>query len=133
MAIRRTAQWRDGPEERVRVLIEDPRAEWFEEFGRYRSAGLEVAACTGPGTRGVDCPHLEGGRCELWASADVVVFALPDDDPAGRAVLEAARRQYPGKPIVYDRSIGSAPDAAEAPGGSAAARVPAILSAIGRR
>ncbi|HET6794066.1 MAG TPA: hypothetical protein VFH45_06480 [Acidimicrobiales bacterium] len=86
-----------------------------------------------PRHEGRRLPPPRRWRCELWASADVVVFALPDDDPAGRAVLEAARRQYPGKPIVYDRSIGSAPDAAEAPGGSAAARVPAILSAIGRR
>lgn len=128
---RRTAQWSQGPEERPRVLIEDPEAEWFDEFERYRSAGFEVAVCTGPDVVGGPCPHLHSRSCPLWEEADAVVFALPRDEPAGRMVLKAGRRAHPGKPIVYETEAGDA-DRAAGPGRSAAERISAIRNALGK-
>ena len=128
MVIRRTAQWREGPRQRLRVLIEDRDAEWFEEFVRYRCAGLEAAVCTGPDNEGRTCPHLRGRACELWDEADVVVFALPRDEPAARMVLKFGRQTHPGKRIVYDLTKGSDPDRREDPLTAADSRISAILA-----
>lgn len=130
MVIRRTALWREGSSERLRVLIEDPNAEWFDEFARYRSAGLEVAVCTGPDAPGQKCPHLAGRGCDLWDEADIVVFALPRDEPAGRMVLKVGRREHPGKPIVYDLIQDAETDS---PHQSTPARIAAILEEVRRQ
>lgn len=128
MVIRRTAQWREGPKERLRVLIEDPGAEWFDEFVRYRSAGLEVAVCTGPeDPGGQKCPHLRGRQCEMWDEADVVVFALPRDEPAARMVLKAGRRAHPGKRVVFDLTEDADSGGPEKLPASASSRISAIL------
>jgi len=111
MVSRRTAEWRLGRSDRVRVLIEDPDAQWFHDFERYRCSGVEVAVCTGPDAAAPDCPHLKGRRCELWEAADAVVFALPRDEPTGRLVLKTGRRDHPGKPIVFDLTAEAQPGA----------------------
>lgn len=132
MVIRRTAQWREGPRERLRVLIEDPAAEWFDEFVRYRCSGLEAAVCTGPDDAGRTCPHLRGRPCELWAQADVVFFALPRDEPAARMVLKAGRRAYPGKRVVFDLTREAGSEGPDNPVASASSRISAILSGASR-
>ena len=110
MVKRRTAEWRRASGDRVRVLIEDPGADWFHDFERYRCSGMEVAVCTGPDDAQEACPHLKGKRCDLWDEADVIVFALARDEPAGRLVLKSGRRDHPGKPIVFDLSTGTESD-----------------------
>ncbi|HZU73275.1 MAG TPA: hypothetical protein VE990_10955 [Acidimicrobiales bacterium] len=98
---RRTAEWKRGDHGRIKVLIEDPAVAWFGDFGRYRSAGFEVAVCTGPVGDQVDaCPYLVEGQCELWDAADVVVCGLPLEQAACRHILAEGRKGHPDTPVV---------------------------------
>ena len=78
---------RTGP----RVLVEVPGGRWFAE-GWARDAGLDVVVCPGPGARRRPCPLLADGTCRLVDGADVIVPALPPDDPSAAALLERHRR-----------------------------------------
>ena len=105
---RLTSEWKRGSEHRIRVLIEDPEAAWFDDFTRFRAAGFEAAACTGPvaGATGDDaeCPYAAGRKCALWEDADVVLCALPLDDARCRVALEGGRRHHPETPVVLVRA-----------------------------
>jgi hypothetical protein len=88
------------PAGKPRVLIEDPSGvAAVSDHSLFREAGFEVAVCSGP-DRSTACPLVTGGRCELAESADVVLFGLDVDDPAGRDVLHAHLRRHAEKPVV---------------------------------
>lgn len=102
--------WSDGSPARVlhrrwpvgkpRVLVEDPSdVAAVSDHSVLRDAGFEVAVCSGPdGSAG--CPLVEGDRCELAESADIVLFGLDVDERAERAVLHAHLRRRPEVPVV---------------------------------
>lgn len=130
MVKRRTAEWQRFSTGRVRALIEDPEAEWSDDFARYRAAGIEVAVCSGPGRPG-SCPHLIGQHCELWDEADIVLFALPRDEPAGRLVLRTGRRHHPAKPVLLE-STEADHRGPPAPPAQVAQRIAAITGELAR-
>jgi hypothetical protein len=96
----RSVLHRRWPIGKPRVLVEDASdLAAVSDHSMLREAGFEVAVCSGPdGSAG--CPLVEGGRCELAESADVVLFGLDVDDVAGRAVLHAHLRRRPELPVV---------------------------------
>ena len=102
MQQRTTSEWSrtvsPGGTKRVRLLIEDPSAVWFEDFARFRACGFEVAVCTGPQFGG--CPLVEGDGCDLVDDADIVMWALDPREPQSRAVLRLLREHDREKPVV---------------------------------
>jgi hypothetical protein len=69
--------------------------------GVLREEGYQAVACGGPASLPTGrCPLVEGRECPLVAQADVVVHALGLRDPEGRAVFEAQRRRWLGRPNV---------------------------------
>lgn len=88
------------PAGKPRVLVEDAsEVAAVSDQSLFREAGFEVAVCSGP-DRSTACPLVTEGRCELAESADVVLFGLDVDDPAGREVLHAHLRRHADRPVV---------------------------------
>lgn len=74
-------------------------------------AGYDVVLCAGPHDPwGGRCPALDGERCDLVASTDVVLCGLWVENPENRAVIRGIRGQRPTLPLVID----APPAAAEA-------------------
>ncbi len=109
----------------VQLLIEssDP-ALTVSDFSRFHDAGFSVALCRagaeGPGR----CAVLQGGRCELLASADLVLRHL--DSHA--AVQLAAQRQGEGPHVLTVGDGGDIP--ATAPMDSQIRALRQLLSGI---
>lgn len=81
-----------------RVLVE--QRGWFStaRLAGLQSPGDDVRQCLGPSRRaGRSCPLLATGECRLAEQADLIVTALPADDADCAAVLEAHRRDRPGR------------------------------------
>jgi RimJ/RimL family protein N-acetyltransferase len=94
----RPPTWPAG-HELPRVLVE---GHWRGE-ARARGSGLQVMACPGPPRgRPSQCPALMGQPCPLAAGADVIVFALAEDDAIARDVLAAHGRVHRRVPLCVD-------------------------------
>lgn len=79
----------------LRLLIEDDDpALAISDFDYYRSAGMDVAFCSGPGANPGSCPVLTGGPCHLLSTADVVLHHLPRDTGVAEAI--GRRTDRPG-------------------------------------
>jgi len=71
-----------------------------QEVESLRRLGYEVEQCSGP--TGNTCPILNGGTCDLAASADVLVYdawASGDADGSGD-LIGGLRHTHPEVPIV---------------------------------
>jgi hypothetical protein len=82
--------WPRTEDGRRRVLVEATGGRWSGERA-LRSAGFQVAVCSGPTSRapGDPCPLLVGEPCALVDGADVIVHLLPSDEAAHRRVAAA--------------------------------------------
>ncbi len=71
-----------------------------QEVESLRRFGYEVVQCSGPTAN--TCPVLNGGRCQLAADSDVMIYdAWADGDSDGSTHLIAdLRRVHPEVPIV---------------------------------
>lgn len=71
-----------------------------QEVESLRRFGYQVVQCSGPTAN--TCPVLNGGRCQLAADSDVLVYdAWADGDSDGSTQLIAdLRRALPQVPIV---------------------------------
>ena len=71
-----------------------------QEVESLRRFGYEVVQCSGPTAN--TCPVLNGGRCQLAADSDVLIYdAWADGDSDGSTQLIAdLRRVHPEVPIV---------------------------------
>jgi GNAT superfamily N-acetyltransferase len=93
--------WPDGSDERVRVLVETPTGRWTAPRD-MRDEPLQVRACPGP-RRGPDsCPALRGEQCPLARDADMIVMALPDDDPSRDPLIQAHRSLHSGVQLCIE-------------------------------
>lgn len=96
---------------RPRLVIEDANPVLqVSDLTCYREAGFDVTVCSGPDDA-ADCPLVEGGTCEVVATADVILFGPDREVGRGRAVVDAVVARHPGVPLVTTGSVSTVDDA----------------------
>lgn len=93
--------WPDRADERVRVLVETPTGRW-EPPRSMTDEPLAVRACPGPRRGPGSCPALRGEQCPLARDADMIVMALPADDPNRDALIAAHRSLHTNVPLCIE-------------------------------
>ena len=123
---------RVSADSRTEVLLEAPEgAEAGELWGLLEDNGYKVSWCPGPeGPPPVWCPLLDGRRCRLVESADVVVCALGLHGESCRQVARELGRLHPEAAVIVETPAAGAVQWESTPHGHVANPAPPSAQAV---
>jgi hypothetical protein len=83
------------PNQRKRILVEDPDSAWYWAVrDSLSNADYDVAWCPGPSEEHIGCPLVADGWCPIVPNVDLVLQSFDLSLWASRAVLRRLREDY---------------------------------------